>query len=141
MFWRKKSTVDSSKCPSIDNIDGFVEWLLRYGEDFDAYRVGAQASMGRYMKSQTANVTEALATTPDEASLSDHLAAGLDDYMTNYNTLVETSGNFQNLPTHVHARAFPLIVKLRVMMYVLQHRYQQTPSDGLLSLLGPLKAI
>ena len=63
------------------------------------------------------------------------------EYEANYHQLVETSGSFRNLPAHVHAKAFHRIVRLRVLMYVLQHRHDRAPSAPLLTLLGPLRPI
>lgn len=141
MFWRKKKSVDSAKCPSVDDIDGFVEWLLRYGGDFADYRDGSQCTLSRYVRDQAANVHDVLGAHGDADGLAANMDASMGEYQSDFKERVATAGSFQNLPSHLHAKAFPFAVKLRVLMYVLQHRHDRAPSASLLSLLGPLRTI
>ena len=37
MFWQKKR-ISRAQCPPVESIDDFVEWLLKYCDDFEEFR-------------------------------------------------------------------------------------------------------
>ena len=140
MFWQKKR-INRAQCPPVESIDDFVEWLLKYSDDFEEFRDAAQASLNRYVRNHSKLILQELGAQGDEESLAAYIDAGCDDYAQNYQNKVYSAGGFQNLPSHIHEKAFHLLLKLRVMMYVLHHRYGSELSAPMLAASGPLQSI
>jgi hypothetical protein len=140
MFWRKKdsSKVEKGQRPPVEQLGGFVEWLLRYGEDFDAYRKVVRGSMNSFISTCTQQVVKELETCADEASLTARIHEDCADFAANYQAKMETAGGLRNLPSHLSDKALPLLVRLRVMMYVRQYRYSLALTPDMLAVGGPL---
>ena len=145
MFWRKKDTnktkVEQANRPPVEELDRFVEWLLRFGQDFAEYRTVVRGSQSNFVNTYVEAVSKDVAGCPDEASLTAHVSGLCADYTENFKTLVDTAGGVQNLPSHLFNKAFPELVKLRVLIYVRQHKYQAAPTEEMLAAIGPLNEI
>lgn len=139
MFWSKKDDAGPKECPSADDTEGFVDWLLRTSTDFDALRASARANPKRFVKLYAADILADLATHGDEASLTECIHAGCEEYVREYQDMVESVGKLEMLPSHIQNRALPLLVKLRVLMHVLQAKYGATLSAPMLAVTGPLQ--
>jgi hypothetical protein len=140
MFWNRKSgnKVVRSSRPPVDELDGFVEWLLRYGTDFDEYRQVLRGTMNNFVATYTKQVSTEMASCQDEPSLTAHIDEGCTAYATQYHKLVDTAGGVRNLPSHIFDKAFPYLVRLRLLMYVRAHKYQMALTPAMLALAGPL---
>ncbi len=142
MFWKKKKKkISASERPSVSDTEDFVEWLLRYGKDFEIFRTSSQSTLTRFVRVQSENILQEFAANGDEESLTASIIAGCADYASNYQRLVDTAGGMRNLPSHVHTKAFPLLVKLRGLMYLLHHTYGTQLTEPMLAVCDPLDEI
>lgn len=143
MFWRRKNAnkVERGRRPPVEQLDGFVEWLLRYGEDFDVFRQTLRGSVSNFVATYTKRISQALDTCADEPSLTSHIDTACGEYTLQYGAMVDTAGGLQNLPSHLYDKVFPILVELRLLMYVRGHKYQTEQTPHMLAVGGPLRDI
>lgn len=145
MFWRRKDgnkpKIEQSRRPPVEELEGFIEWLLRFGADFEEYRQVVRGSRNAFITSYTQIVAKDVADCADEASLTARIGEVCGDYLTNFKSRIDTAGALQNLPSHLFDKALPLLVRARALTYVRQHRYQAQPTDEMLQVLGRLNDI
>lgn len=143
MFWRNKNTrkVERSQRPPVEELNGFVEWLLRYGQDFDVFRQTLRGTVNNFVNIYTKRISQDLNDCADEASLTARIDQGCGDYSAQFKNVVETAGGLQNLPSHIFDKVFPILVELRLLMYVRNHKYQADLTPQMLVVGGPLLKI
>jgi hypothetical protein len=145
MFWRKKQSdkakVEQSRRPPVEELDAFVEWLLRFGADFEEYRQVLRGTMNGFVANYTPLIATEVSGCTDEAGLTRHLQAECVEYADNFKHLTDTAGGLKNLPSHLFDKVFPRLVKLRLLMYVRQQKYEVPPTAEMLAVIGPLNEI
>jgi len=142
MFWRKKNTnkVERSQRPPVEELSGFVEWLLRYGKDFDVFRQTLRGTVNNFVSTYTKRIAKDLDDCSDEASLTARIVQGCGEYA-QFAALVDTAGGIQNLPSHIYDKAFPMLVELRLLMYVRNQKYRAELTPEMQAVGGPLLKI
>lgn len=141
MFWRKKNKVERAQRPSVEELNGFVEWLLRYGEDFAVFRQTLRGSVNNFVDTYTRRISQDLEDCADEARLTDRINQTCGEYTEQFKSLVDTAGGIQNLPSHIYDKVFPMLVEMRLLMYVRDHKYHADLTPEMQAVSGPLLKI
>ena len=143
MFWRKKDSnkLEKGRRPPVEELDRFIEWLLRYGEDFDQFRQVVRGSMNNFITTYTQQAAQEVGACADEASLTARIHEDCATFAANFQTKMDTAGGLRNLPSHLFDKAFPILVRLRLLMYVRQYKYSLALTPEMLAVSGPLLSI
>ena len=79
MFWKTRKRPPP---PAPDQDEAFVDWLLRYGQEFDVYRKIYVANIEKYVDINKRAVLKELRDHPDRESLNERYSAGCSLYGT-----------------------------------------------------------
>ena len=138
MFWRKKDKeAPRSERPSVENEKDFIEWLLRYGDDFKVYRDTTRRNTNKFVAFHSEIIMGELESLADEQSLSARIVACCDEYNEKLREQVDGAGGMELLPNYINDKASLLLVKLRLMMYILRDKYNGEITAPMVDVSGP----
>ncbi|MCI0565019.1 MAG: hypothetical protein MN733_41670 [Nitrososphaera sp.] len=124
MFWKKRKR---PAAPPPDQDEAFVEWLLRYGQEFDTFRKIYAANIEKYVDINKRAVLKELQDHPDHESLSQRYSAGCSLYAEGFMAAVNDSGGIRALgfqDPQLQANIAMFQIKLLIFHYVLKYKYK-----------------
>lgn len=125
--------------PSVRQEHEFIEWLLRYGKDFDIYRAIYHRDIDKYVRINLESVRKELSNNPDSERLSDRLGAMCQFYAEQFMPLVNRKGGIHLLEPQFQAHVAMLQIKVQVLHYILKYKYNDTLTSAMEGVAGPLE--
>jgi len=141
MFWSKEK---SPSPPPAEREEQFVEWLLRYGKDFEVYRKIYKSNIETYVRTNKNAILEELRNYPDRDSISRRNGEVSIIYAEGFMPLVEGAGGIRALgfqDTQVQAYAAMALIKLNLFHYILKYKYNDKTTRYMEEICGPLENI
>ena len=123
MFWNKKKR---PKPPPATHEEDFVDWLLRYGEEFEIYRKIYSANIEKFVSINKAAVMKELHGYPTHESLNQRYSDGCILYTEGFMSAVEKSGGVRALglqDPQQQANVVMFQIKLLIFHYILKYKY------------------
>ena len=130
--------------PPAEQEEQFVEWLLRYGKEFEVFRKIYRKNLEPYLRLNKNSVLEELGNFPDKESLRDRLGEISLFYMQNFMPIIEKEGGIRALgfrDTKAQASIAMLQIKLQIFHYILKYKYKDEATSDMETVCGPLENI
>lgn len=138
MFWHSKKRPSP---PPAEQEEQFIEWLLRYGNDFEIYRKIYKSNIDKYVSLNIAAVMKELREHNDKNRLNDRLGKMSSFYVENFTPALEESGGLLFLNTMNQAAVAGVEIKITIFHYLLKYKYRDKITILSESVCGPLEDI
>ena len=127
--------------PSAEDEQQFVEWLLRYGKDFEIYRVIYRSGIEKYVRINLDAVMKELNDHSNIQSLRDRLGKMSTFYVEEFMPIVEAQGGIRKIEPRLQADIAMLQIKLQIIQYILKYKYSDKLTAEQEKVCGPLEEI
>lgn len=141
MFWSDKKHPSP---PPAEQEEQFVEWLLRYGKEFEVFRKIYRENLEPYFRLNKKSVLEELGNFPDKESLSDRLGELSLLYVQDIMPILEKEGGLRALgfrDTKAQASIAMFQIKVQIFHYILKYKYKDDVTSYMETVCGPLENI
>jgi hypothetical protein len=138
MVWGSKKRPSP---PPVRQEREFIEWLLRYGEEFELFRQIYSRNLEGYVRNLTDAVMKELRDHPSRDELSERKGAMAVFYLKTFMPLVEKRGGLHLMEPQSQAAAATLQVKMLMMAYILKYKYSDVVTIAEEGICGPLEDI
>ena len=125
----------------MDQEPEFIEWLLRYGEEFGVYRKVYKRGIENYVRINKQSVLEELAKCPNKEALRDRLGHLSTFYLREFMPGVEERGGIFFLEPQAQAHVAMLQIKLQAFNYILKYRYHDEVTSMMETVCGPMEEL
>src|SRR6266498_974374 len=111
-------TPDRPAAPSPEDVEAFVKWMVKYGNDFAGLRIAYGNNLDRFVELSWKDVSQEIAKR--DLSSADALMMRGGElaqwYNHNVEKLVEARGGINQCPTNLRITAIAILVKTFVML-------------------------
>jgi hypothetical protein len=131
--WFKKTKPAS---PSPNDVEDFVKWILRYGDDLESLRRLYKRRLDGFVDVNwrviKKEIDEHNLTSADALMMRAGTIAQF--YEENFRQIVDVRGGIEFCPPELQASAVMMLVKISVMLYLAKHKYGAPIPEELLGM-------
>jgi len=108
--------------PSIDDAQEFIEWMMKYDDQFELMREFFGKNMANIIKSTVQEIRRDLNTHNNGQALLDHLCV-IGEHFQNIMPLIEKRGGVLNSPPDMQSAFIVLTTKITILPYFVKYKY------------------